>query len=96
MNDRDAGRAASDRLAHSLPDRSWVADAPSVEWARGAIEPFGELLRDQPAKFKVVARVPSEAPRALARGRTKEFTGDPPCRTPEPRASHPRMSSMYA
>lgn len=52
MNDRDAGRAAGDRLAHSWPDRSWVDDAPSVEWARGAIERFGELLRDQPAMFK--------------------------------------------
>lgn len=51
-SDWSAGRTAAERLAHSWPDRSWVTDAPSPAWARGAIERFGELLREQPAIFR--------------------------------------------
>jgi len=47
-----AGRAAADRLAREWPDRSWVPTSPSDDWARGAIERFGELLREQPAIFR--------------------------------------------
>jgi hypothetical protein len=50
--DQAEGRAAADRLADSWPDRSWVTDAPSAAWARGAIERFGELLQEQPAIFR--------------------------------------------
>jgi hypothetical protein len=48
----DAGRAAADRLAHSWPDRSWIADVTDAEWARAAIDRFGELFREQPAIFR--------------------------------------------
>lgn len=50
--DREAGRAAADRLASEWPDRSWVGDAPSLDWARGAIDRFGELLRGQLSMFR--------------------------------------------
>jgi hypothetical protein len=51
-DDYQAGRDAADQLSHTWPDYSWVPDAPSEAWARGAVARFGELMDEQRAIFK--------------------------------------------
>jgi len=51
-DDYEAGREAADRLSHTWPDYSWVPDAPSEAWARGAVVRFGELMSGQRPVFR--------------------------------------------
>lgn len=46
------GREAAEQLARVWPDVQWVPDAPSGEWALGALERFSELIAEQPAMFR--------------------------------------------
>lgn len=51
-DDYQDGRDAADRLSKCWPDYSWVPDAPSGAWARGAVERIREIIDDQLAVFK--------------------------------------------
>jgi hypothetical protein len=48
-----AGRAAADRLAEEWHDVSWAPADPSCVWAKGAVDRFGELVRDQLPIFRI-------------------------------------------
>lgn len=47
-----AGRAAADRLAEEWHDVSWAPADPGYVWAKGAVDRFGELVRDQLPIFR--------------------------------------------
>jgi len=47
-----AGREAADRLTQNWDDRGWVPLSPTFEWARAAIDRFGEIIADQPHIFR--------------------------------------------
>ena len=51
-NDEVDGRAAADRLAHEWDNRDWVPDAPTVQWARGAVKRLGEIIAAQPSMLR--------------------------------------------
>src|SRR4051812_6748467 len=53
LEDEDqAGRAAAERLCLSWPDSDWAPAQPSLAWARGAVEGFAEIVRQQYPIFR--------------------------------------------
>lgn len=50
------GQAAAARLADAWDDRGWVPLAPSVDWARAAIERLGEIIAAQPSMVRASMR----------------------------------------
>lgn len=51
-NERQAGRAAAERLCRAWPDVSWAPHEPTAAWARGAVEGFAEIVRAQYPIFR--------------------------------------------
>lgn len=62
----EAGKSAAERLGRDWPNVDWIPQDVGAEWARGAVERFAELIREQLPIFRASQRKSEQGARRIS------------------------------